>query len=196
MMFIAKTPYSSCKFLLLAKTEYASEKSYAVGKSIGRRHTPGTGVRCQKLARNGHAEVSWRCPLLGEQRKTFARIELFDPKRTSASVLAAREPAKSQNVIVSKRSSSLVRENAHDVETIHRVAWRRGDGRPDFGASAKPGQGLHRRNPQCRRARDSDQSLRCRACAWPNPTRLYARPKFEIRESRGGNERRSSSESP
>jgi hypothetical protein len=28
-------------------------------------------------ARNGHAEVSWRCPLLGEQRKTFARIELF-----------------------------------------------------------------------------------------------------------------------
>jgi len=24
-----------------------------------------------------HAEVSWRCPLLGEQRKTFARIELF-----------------------------------------------------------------------------------------------------------------------
>ncbi len=22
-------------------------------------------------------EVSWRCPLLGEQRKTFARIELF-----------------------------------------------------------------------------------------------------------------------
>jgi hypothetical protein len=27
--------------------------------------------------RNGHAEVSWRCPLLGEQRKTFARIELF-----------------------------------------------------------------------------------------------------------------------
>ena len=26
-------------------------------------------------ARNGHAEVSWRCPLLGEQRKTFARIE-------------------------------------------------------------------------------------------------------------------------
>jgi hypothetical protein len=28
-------------------------------------------------ARNGHAEVSWRCPLLGEQRKTFALIELF-----------------------------------------------------------------------------------------------------------------------
>jgi len=28
-------------------------------------------------ARNGHAEVSWRCPLLGEQRKTYARIELF-----------------------------------------------------------------------------------------------------------------------
>jgi len=27
--------------------------------------------------RNGHAEVSWRCPLLGEQRKTFALIELF-----------------------------------------------------------------------------------------------------------------------
>jgi hypothetical protein len=29
------------------------------------------------LARNGHAEVSWRCPLLGEQRKTYARMELF-----------------------------------------------------------------------------------------------------------------------
>src|SRR5258707_2901960 len=29
------------------------------------------------MARNGHAEVSWRCPLLGEQRKTFALIELF-----------------------------------------------------------------------------------------------------------------------
>ena len=28
-------------------------------------------------ARNGHAEVSWRCPLLGEQRKTYARMELF-----------------------------------------------------------------------------------------------------------------------
>src|SRR5258706_11843148 len=28
-------------------------------------------------ARNGDAEVSWRCPLLGEQRKTFALIELF-----------------------------------------------------------------------------------------------------------------------
>jgi hypothetical protein len=29
------------------------------------------------LARNGHAEVSWRCPLLREQWKTFARIEFF-----------------------------------------------------------------------------------------------------------------------
>ncbi len=29
------------------------------------------------MARNGHAEVSWRCPLLGEQRKTFALTELF-----------------------------------------------------------------------------------------------------------------------
>ncbi|MGB8018092.1 MAG: hypothetical protein WCF80_19770, partial [Pseudolabrys sp.] len=28
-------------------------------------------------ARNGHAEVSWRCPLLGEQRKTYARMEYF-----------------------------------------------------------------------------------------------------------------------
>src|SRR5258707_10331763 len=34
-------------------------------------------VQRRLLARNGHAEVSWRCPLLGEQRKTFARIELF-----------------------------------------------------------------------------------------------------------------------
>src|SRR5260370_21728071 len=25
----------------------------------------------------GHAEVSWRCPLLGEQRKTFAHGEFF-----------------------------------------------------------------------------------------------------------------------
>src|SRR5258706_15395962 len=30
-----------------------------------------------EVARNGHAGVSWRCPLLGEQRKTFALIELF-----------------------------------------------------------------------------------------------------------------------
>ncbi len=29
------------------------------------------------MARNGHAEVSWRCPLLGEQRKTFASIWSF-----------------------------------------------------------------------------------------------------------------------
>src|SRR5258707_5449641 len=31
-------------------------------------------LRCMSLlvARNGHAEVSWRCPLLGERRKTFA----------------------------------------------------------------------------------------------------------------------------
>jgi hypothetical protein len=34
-------------------------------------------ARCRFLARNGHAEVSWRCPLLGEQRKTYARIGLF-----------------------------------------------------------------------------------------------------------------------
>src|SRR6266403_1990897 len=31
----------------------------------------------QEVARNGHAAVSWRCPLLGEQRKTFALKELF-----------------------------------------------------------------------------------------------------------------------
>src|SRR5258708_34720278 len=73
----SKTPYSSCKFLLLAKTEYASEKSYAVGKSIGRRHTPGTGVRCQNLVRNGHADHVARRPLSGAKRKTYARIELF-----------------------------------------------------------------------------------------------------------------------
>jgi len=29
------------------------------------------------MALFGHAEVSWRFPLLGEQRKTFALIELF-----------------------------------------------------------------------------------------------------------------------
>src|SRR5258708_38391177 len=36
-------------------------------------------LRCMSLllARNGHAEVSWRCPLLGEQRKTFALIGVF-----------------------------------------------------------------------------------------------------------------------
>ena len=34
-------------------------------------------VQRRLLARNGHADVSWRCPLLGEQRKTFARIEVL-----------------------------------------------------------------------------------------------------------------------
>jgi hypothetical protein len=36
-------------------------------------------LRCMSpdVARNGHAEVSWQCPLLGEQRKTFALKELF-----------------------------------------------------------------------------------------------------------------------
>ncbi len=32
---------------------------------------------CLLLARNGHAAVVALCPLLGEQRKTYARIELF-----------------------------------------------------------------------------------------------------------------------
>ena len=36
-------------------------------------------LRCMSplLARSGNAEVSWRCPLLGEQRKSFARVEYF-----------------------------------------------------------------------------------------------------------------------
>jgi hypothetical protein len=29
------------------------------------------------VARNGYAEVPWRCPLLGEQRKTSTRGEYF-----------------------------------------------------------------------------------------------------------------------
>ena len=35
------------------------------------------GTEGPVLARNGHTEVSWQCPLLGEQRKTCARFELF-----------------------------------------------------------------------------------------------------------------------
>ncbi len=31
----------------------------------------------ESVARNGHTEVSWQCPLLGEQRKSYALIELF-----------------------------------------------------------------------------------------------------------------------
>src|SRR5258705_1310696 len=34
-------------------------------------------LRCRLMARNGHAEVALRCPLLGEHRKSYALIEPF-----------------------------------------------------------------------------------------------------------------------
>src|SRR5258708_3620699 len=38
----------------------------------GARHRTARCSRVWSWARNGHAEVSWRCPLLGEQQKTYA----------------------------------------------------------------------------------------------------------------------------
>src|SRR5258708_35601595 len=54
-----------------------------------------------KLARNGHAEVSWRCPLLGEQRKHLLLLSFsgFDPTRTSSAAFQGSPLSRPKNTI-------------------------------------------------------------------------------------------------